>query len=36
MLAACRRGPPRAIVTKVEIVGPAEPAAGAFTIAANR
>jgi acylphosphatase len=36
MIEACRRGPPGALVERVEIVGDAPPVAGPFTIAPTR
>ena len=36
MLAACREGPPGARVERVEVLGPAEPVTGPFTIRTDR
>jgi acylphosphatase len=36
MLAACRDGPPHARVERVEVIGEAKRASGAFTIEADR
>jgi acylphosphatase len=36
MIAACRRGPPGALVERIAILGKPDPVSGPFTIAATR